>query len=104
MAVLYITEVDTLGIDANGKEAMAPVYPTLVPPYSMAITAGSTQSQVFSNQTRMLELHCDVICSFAIGTNPTAVVTAGRLGSGERIFYSLRPGVTSLRIAVISNT
>lgn len=104
MATLYITEVDKLGIDANGKEAMAPVYPTLVVPYSMAITGSSTQSQVFSNQTRMLELHCDAICSFAIGTNPTAVTTGGRLGAGERIYYSLRTGVVALRLAVIANT
>jgi len=104
MATLYITEVDEVGLDANGQPIMAPVDPSLVPPYSMAITGASTQSQVFSNRTRYVELHCDAICSFAIDVNPTAVVTAGRLGSGERVFRSLRRGVRSLRVAVISNT
>lgn len=104
MATLYITEVDEVGLDANGKEIMAPVDPTLVAPYSMAITGSSTQSQIFSNRTRYVELHCDAICSIAIAVNPTAVVTASRLGAGERIFRALRRGATGLRVAVIANT
>jgi hypothetical protein len=101
MTTLYIAEIDTLGIDSLGEAVMAGVRPTLVPPYSMPITGSSTQSQIFSNQTRFLELHCDVECWFSIGPNPTAVKTAEHLGAGERIFYPLRPGVHDLRIAVI---
>jgi hypothetical protein len=104
MATLYITEVDEVGLDANGKEIMAPVDPTLVAPYSMAITGSSTQSPVFSNRTRYVELHFDATASFLIDTNPTAVVTANRVAAGERIFRALRRDGTAKRVAVISNT
>jgi hypothetical protein len=104
MAVLYITEFDSLGIDSAGNVIMSGVYPTLVPPYSIPITGVSTLSQVFSSSTRYVGLHNDATCSFAIGATPVAVTTADRLGAGERIFWPLRTAGGPFRLAVIANT
>jgi hypothetical protein len=99
---LYIAEIDALGIDAQGNTIMAGVRPTMVRPYSIAINGVTiVLSQIFSNQTRFLELHNNVECWFDIGVDPQPVNTAEHLGAGERIFYPLRVGIIGLRIGVI---
>jgi hypothetical protein len=104
LSTLYIAEIDMLGIDSQGNTIMAGVRPLLVPAYSIAITGGQNLSPIFASTTRFLEMHCDVVCSFDVDVNPTAITTAERLGAGERIFYPLRPNVANLRLAVTSNT
>jgi hypothetical protein len=111
MSTLFINEGDQLGIDSQGNQIMAIVYPLLVPGYSIPITGGQTLSSSntitnapFASTTRCIEIHCDVACSIAIGVNPTALTTVDRLGAGERIFRPLRPGVANLQIAVTANT
>jgi hypothetical protein len=100
--ILYIAEIDTLGTDARGNTIMAGVRPTMVKPYNIPINGVTVeQSQVFSNQTRFLELHCTVECWFDIAVTPSPINTAEHLGAGERIFYPLRDGMHGMSIAVI---
>jgi hypothetical protein len=98
--LLYIAEVDELGVDANGNQVMAGLRPLLVPAYSIIIGTLAL-SPVFGGRTRFLELHNEDECWFDVAVNPNPVRTAEHLGAGERIFYPLRPGIFGLRIGVI---
>lgn len=103
MATLYITEFASLNNDATaGGGVLLPKCPSLAD-QSMAITAGSTQSSPFTNNTRFVEIVTDAICSIKIGgANPVATVACHRMPAGgppER--YAVNPGD---KIAVIVNT
>jgi len=100
MAVLYIAEATRVAIDADGKAVQALDTPFLAT-QNPAIGGTSVQSNAFNAKTRFIEVHTDAICSIAIGADPTAVATAGRMAAGETRIYGVNPGH---KIAVITNT
>jgi hypothetical protein len=80
--------------------SQAPPEPALAE-QTVAIGAGSAQSQPFGGGTKMIRVNVDAACSIAIGPDPTAVTTAKRLSANQTEFFIVQPGH---RLAVIANT
>jgi hypothetical protein len=105
MAVLYVTEFAQAGYAAGG--GVIPVGSELHnASQTMAITGGSTTlTNSFRNNTNLIRVHTDVICSVEIG--PTATVTASttsrRMAANQTEYYTVPIGA-AFNIAVISNT
>lgn len=100
MATIYVSEYTSMGSALNGQ-AQVPQHPALQR-QSMAITAGSTSLPLkFTAQTRFIRVQNDAICSIAIATTPTAVVTADRMPAETIEYYGVSPGDN---LAVIANT
>lgn len=97
MATLYVSEHGGLGI--QGAQVMS--HPPLA---SQTVASGGTSAAVtnaFKDDTRLIRVHTDAICSIAIGPSPTAVTTAMRMAAGQTEYFGVMPGH---KIAVISNT
>jgi hypothetical protein len=98
MAVLFIAEYADSGFItgpvAVGKE---PAHTN----QTVAIGAGSVQSNAFKSNTLLVRLHSDVICSIAFGDNPTASATSARMAANQTEYFQVKPGQ---KVAVIQNT
>lgn len=97
MAVLYITEYAGVGY-AGG------VIPVGAEPgldQTVAISGSSAQSAALGNNTTLVRIHTDAICSVKFGTSPTALSTSRRMAANQTEYFSVTPGI---KIAVISNT
>lgn len=99
MAVLFISEYDNVARDNVGM-VQAGQEPSITT-QTVAIGAGSTQSNAFNANTKFVRIHTDAICSVAFGANPTASATTARLAAGQTEFFGVRPGH---KVAVITNT
>jgi hypothetical protein len=95
MAVVFIAEF----ADIRGNAAYMP---PLVE-QTVAITAGSVQSAAFGATTRFIRVHTDGVASIAIGANPTATITTGRIAANSTEYFAVRQGASD-KIAVILNT
>ncbi len=99
MAKVYITEHTDPSV-YNGN--MKPV--AYLPPLAtqtVAIGAGSLQSNAFSDKTKMIGVHTDAICSIEVGSNPSATANSRRLAANATEYFEVSPGH---KIAVITNT
>lgn len=94
MAVLYITEYSV-----TGKYDLPQEPPTAE--QTVAIGAGSLQSNAFQANTAFVRLHADAICSVAIGANPTATAAKSRMAANTERIIGVVPG---WKVAVITNT
>lgn len=95
MAVLYISEyANTGGFSGVGTEPA-------ITDQTVAIAAGSAQSNAFRANTNLVRLHTDAICSVLFGSNPTATATNKRLPAGAVEYFYVAPGQ---KVAVITNT
>src|SRR5258706_12942310 len=63
----------------------------------------STQSATLKNNTQIVRIHPDAICSISFGTNPTATVTNKRLVAGQTEYFTIG-AYSNLKVAVIGNT
>lgn len=102
MADFYITEYAKLGTDANGKIVLAGFEPNIAE-QQIANPAASTQSAALNPLTSFVMIHATAVGHILFGTNPTAVITKGRIGAGETRFYGVQPG-QSIKIAAINGT
>lgn len=59
----------------------------------VATGGSSTQSATLDPRTRFVMLCADVTCSFAVGSNPTAVVTGPRLPANQLLFIGIEEGL-----------
>lgn len=108
MAVLYVTEYTTFGHDSRGHAVPAPQIPPVADD-TVAIGGGSLNSDPFNDATRLVELHCDVICHIAWSTdaqvkggNQVAATTSHkRLPADTTQFFTVEPGCS---VAVIQGT
>lgn len=103
MATLYITECAYIATTAfAGDVAQAPSMPPIAEQH---LTINTTvASAAFNAATRFIMVNADAACSLAFsadGTDPTAVVTAHRMGANETRFYGVNPGG---KIAVVANS
>lgn len=96
MATLYITEFAS-GAPAGNPVASRPALAS----QTVAITAGSVQSNAFSDRTTLIRVHTDAICSVAVGENPSALTTSSRMAGDQTEYWSVTPGH---KLAVIANT
>lgn len=94
---LYVTEY-TGASPVTYQAALAPALAST----TVAISASSAQSAAFNSRTKLVRLHCDVVCNVNIGgTNPTATATSARLVAGQTEYFAVRPGD---KVAVIAGT
>jgi hypothetical protein len=98
MAVLYITEFERVGRDAEGHQMPLGVTP-VVANQTVAIGSSSAQSAALNGKTRMVRIHTDAICHVAIGSNPTATTSLTRLAADQTEYFGVLPGT---KIAVIA--
>lgn len=62
------------------------------------VAASSTQSAVFSGDTKLVRIHCEEVCYVLFGANPTATLTSMRLAANATEYFVVVPGQ---RVAVI---
>lgn len=104
MASLYVEEYNGVGAGASiVGPALAGAQAAQEPSVTsqlLTISASSTAGAAFNAKTNLIRVHCDAICSIAIGKTPTAVATAKRMAANQTEYFGVRPGDT---IAVITN-
>ena len=107
MAVLYVTEYATIAIMQAGRVTQIPAEPPLAEQV-VAIGAVSAQTAAFNAKTALVRVHTDAICGVTFGTNPTATVSNGTVGSGRmaatQTEYRGVPLGSSFKCAVIATT
>ena len=103
MAKLYVTEYSDVPSAYAAIDMQLVREPPLVDQVPVAIGAGALQSAAFSTMTKIVRLHTDVVCSFAIGPPATTTATANnqRLAANATEFKLVIPGNV---VSVITNT
>lgn len=102
MATLYITEYVAQPL-LQGNTLAIPMEPPIAVD-TVDVVGASVQSQVLNAKTTFVELHCDATCSYKTGSsNPTAVVTQGRLAQNSTKFIGVPPN-SGWKIAGVLNT
>lgn len=99
MAVLYISEFANMAGVGSRPVNVAPMPPLVE--QTVAIGAGSVQSNAFSATTQIIRVCADAVCSIVIGANPTATATTMRLAANVPEYFAVQPGQ---KLAVITNT
>jgi hypothetical protein len=103
MAVLYITEHASQVRDLAGYLVQGtPAYPATAE-QTVAIGAGSVQSNALNASTTIVEIVADTVCSIAVGANPTATATNRRIPANVPVQIGV-PANSGLKIACIVNT
>ena len=104
MATLYVSEYRLLAsVPSSTKYAPMPAQGPQEPPqaeYVIAIGGSSTAGPIVGGYTALLRVHCDAICSIAIGLSPTATTTNKRLAANQTEYFGCSQGQ---QIAVIAN-
>jgi hypothetical protein len=98
MAVLYIAEFAGMAPVATGVAPISDDPP--LAEQTVAIGGGSVQSAAFHRSTRFIRVHTDVVCSIAMGLNPTATAAKRRLAANQTEYFGIQP---LWKIAVITN-
>ena len=100
MALFYIAEFSELVQAGPVPIARAPG--TTAPQTPVVIGATSLQSAAFAAGTRFVRLHTDAVCSFLIGTNPTAIAQGSmRMAANQTEYFGVDAGD---KVAVIATT
>lgn len=102
MATFYITELSEPPIFAGSVVNIAQ-WPSITTQQITSLSGSSQSSAAFNAGTAAICIHCDGICSFEVGTAPTAVTTANRRPA-DFIEYIAVPKGKSLKIAALTNT
>lgn len=103
MATLYITEFARQARDAAGYVAQGtPEYPSTAE-QTVAVGVGSASSATLQANTTILEIVSDVVCSVAVGVNPTASATNRRIPANTPVQIGV-PVNSGYKIAAISNS
>ena len=100
MAKVYISEYVTAPVGNNGQMLAAGAEPSTTV-QTVAIGGASVQSAAFGTNTKFIRVHTDAICSFAVGSNPTATANSARLAANSTEYFGVTPGQI---IAIITNS
>lgn len=103
MATLYITEYADVAYAGNTEAANDIPQEPANAEQTVAIGASSTQSSAFKNNTRLVRIATDAICSIKFGTSPTATAASYRLAANTERYIGVPMGA-SYKVAVITNT
>ncbi len=98
MAKAYISEYSEVPV-LTGK-----VIPTGMEPAAaeqVVTFTTTTQSAAFGATTKYIRVHVDAICSYKVGSNPTATTNTPRMAAGSTEFFGVNPGD---KIAFVTNT
>lgn len=99
MATLYIAEFGSMGDTGQGIAQIGAAPP--LAEQTLTIAGASAPSAAFGNDTQMVRLHTDAICSVAFGTTPVATAAKMRMGANTTEYFGVLPGS---KVAVIVNT
>ena len=108
MAVLYITEFVSQGVDLNGRQLPVAAFPNTAS-QTVAISVSSASSSTFQNNTGLVRLQSDTTCSAVIAipaagsTSLTATTTQMRMAAGVAEYFNVPIG-NSYKAAVIANS
>lgn len=102
MAKLYITEYCNAVRQAGNDSIGAVSEPANVDQTPVTYST-TTQSAAFANNTTIIRLHTDSICSVNFGTNPTATTSNKRMIAGQTEYFMV-PAGSGLKVAAITNT
>lgn len=111
MAVLYITELESLGTPSEGGHLPVAHMPP-VAEQTLGISGSSAASSAFNAATRFVRLETDTNCSIAFGAAPTAQSVSttqtgsgasgtARLAAGIPEYFAVTPG---MKVAAITTT
>lgn len=108
MAILYITECESLAIPGEGGNMQIAHMPP-VAEQTLAIGGSSASSSAFNTSTRFVRVETDAICAIAFGSAPTAAAAVGtgtasgtlRMNANTVEYFGVSPGH---KIAVIATT
>ena len=106
MAVLYVVEFAQLGREVYGGPGTLIQAPLVPPLQSQIVAIGSSSTACanpFEDQTTLVQVSTDAICSIAWGTNPNAKSTDHRMAAGSSQFFAVPPG-KKFKVAVITNS
>lgn len=99
MSTLYITEYASTLNQAGGVPiALEPA----LNDQTVTISGSSTQSAALKQNTQIVRLETDTICSVLFGANPSATTSNRRMQAGDIEYFGVN--TQGLKIAVISNT
>lgn len=98
MATLYVAEFGSLGDTAQSVAQIGQAPP--VAEQALAIGGASVPSAAFNNDTQLVRIHADAICSIAFGTAPVATTANMRLAAGQTEYFGV---VRGQKVAVIVN-
>ena len=103
MAVLFITEYVSQGVDLNGRQLPVAALPILAQ-QAVTISTVSLSSSSFQTNTQLVRLHSDTVCSVNISSGATAasVTTNMRMAANHTEYFNV-PSNSSYRVAVIAN-
>ena len=103
MAFLYITEYPDLPGAYATYTPQVVRDPPIVDQVPLAIGATATVSSAFNARTRIVRLHCDVVCSILIGPAGSTFATANnaRMAANQTEYRMIVPGYV---VSVITNT
>jgi hypothetical protein len=101
MPFLYIEEYVTSAATARGLIPAAQQPP--IATQKIDFTAGEAKSAAFNPQTRFVRIHCDAVCSFVFGNNPTATAASARMPANQTEYFGIDSHVTN-KVSVIGNT
>ena len=101
MTTLYISEFADFGRSTTETGQVAAQPPTNEQTVSLSGT--SAASSAFKNNTRLVRLHTDSICSIEFGTAPTATTSTARMAANQTEYFTI-PAGQSYKVAAITNT
>lgn len=106
MAIVDITEYESLALDSRGNPIQTGMEPAQVASQQVAITAGSVQSAALQESTRFVRVHADAPARYAFGANPTAAPTTPRIAAGATEYFGVKKDSTgvTMKIAIITTT
>lgn len=103
MAVLYVEEFVAQGMDPNGRSIAIGMQPNNAAQTVAISSSSAATTNAFKNNTNLVRLHTDAICSVAFATSPTATATTARMAANQTEYFAVTPG-SGLKVAVITNT
>lgn len=101
MATLYVTEYASPEYD-SGLVQIAEEPETTTQTVAISGSSAAT-TNAFHNNTNIVRLHTDSICSVVFGVSPTAATTNRRMNAGDTEYFGVGLG-TGLKVAAITNT
>lgn len=98
----YVTEYKEMAKVQGSKEDMAAPQEPEITTQKLDFTAGAAASLAFNEQTRIIRVHPDSICSFLVSTAGTAATISNkRITAGATEYFGVNPGD---KLSAIANT
>lgn len=102
MAVSYITEFVSQGVDLNGRQLPVAALPILRST-TIAIGATSASGSTLLNNTQLIRVNTDTTMSVTVSSGPTATTSGMRMAANQTEYFNI-PAGQGWQVAVIANT